>query len=180
MERTRAMIVSCFLEIWNIPPSFGSGCSPSLNRQQGVTGRAEGRGCTLDLAACKMLAQRKAWNYPYLKVSLCHRKKSGVCMYAWERKSFGDITSLKSFLLVTHDDLPSGLVSCILPVKATWALWVGKLSFCYWFCDYFTQLFPRSFISSQLLSPLASISSRLSFGGHHCSPASWEHLLVTS
>lgn len=39
MEKTRAVIVSCFLGIWNMPPSFGSRCSLS---EQGRRGRAEG------------------------------------------------------------------------------------------------------------------------------------------
>lgn len=37
--------------------------------------------------------------------------------YMDERKILGNKTSLKSFHLVTHDDLPLGLVLCILHVK---------------------------------------------------------------
>lgn len=125
-----------------------------------------------------MLAQRKAWSYPYLKTSLAHQK-SGVCMYGWERKSLGNKTSQKSFLLVTHDDLPLGLVLCILPVKPPWALWLGKLSLYYSFCEYFTQLFPRPFLFSQLLCPPFGLNVMfpLSFGGHCCAPASWAEQL---
>lgn len=152
MDRTRARRVSCFLEIWNMLPSFGSGWNPSLNREWGEKGEGEQRRHPLDLAACKVLAQRKAWNYPYLKIPLSH-KKSGVWMYGWKRKTLGNKTSLKSFLLVTHDGLPSGLVLCILPVKPSWALWLGKLCLYYWFCEYFIGVFPRPFLSSQWLTP---------------------------
>ena len=153
LERARALIVSCFPEIRNMPPSFGSRCSRSRNREWGVKGGGERRGYTLDLAACKMLAQRKARNFPYLQMYLSH-KKSGVWICGWESKSFGNKTSLKSFLLVTHGDLLSELVLCILPVKLSWALQFGKLSLYYWFCECFIQLFPRLFLSSQLLPPL--------------------------
>lgn len=151
MERASARRVSCFLEMWNMLPSFGSRWSPSLNREWGEKGEGEQRERTLDLAACKVLAQRKAWNYPYPKIPLSH-KKSGGWMHGWERKTLGNKTSLKSFLLVTHDGLPSGLLLCILPVKPSWALWLGKLSLYYWFCEYFIQVFPRLFLSSQRLA----------------------------